>query len=84
MDVPVDFGAGVQLGVDGWEEAGGDVRGDGDVDELVEGECDEDFVDVKGERREAECGGDGAGEGGEEGGRREEWVEHGGGCEIGG
>ena len=45
---------------------------------MVEQECQEHFVDVEGEGGEREVGGDGAREGGEEGGGWEEGVEHGG------
>lgn len=79
MHVPVCLCARVERGVVCREELGGDVGREVRVDEVVEEECEEDFVDVEGEGREGEVGADGAGEGREEGGGCDEGVEHGGG-----
>ena len=46
MDVPVDAGARGQPGVGGGEEAAREPRGGVGVDEVVEEEGEEDFVDM--------------------------------------
>ena len=77
MHVPVDLCACVKGRVDGGEEASGEGWGSDMVDEEVEDEGEEDFVDVEGKGGEVERGGEGLDERDEEGGRRGEWVEHG-------
>ena len=59
MDVPVDACAGWEGVVVAWEELAGDVGGDDLFEECVEGEREEDFVDVEGEGGEVEGGGGG-------------------------
>ena len=60
------------------EQAAGDVGRAVAVDEVVEGEGEEELVDVQGEGAEVEKAGERGGECGEGGDRGEEWVEHGG------
>lgn len=77
MDIPVEFGAGVQERVGFGKEAGGEVGGEAGADEVVEGRCEEEFVDVEGEGGEGEEVGEGSGEGLEDGrGGEGEWVVH--------
>ncbi len=54
MHVPVDLCAPVELRVDGREEIAGYQRRDDGLDELVEEERGDQFVDVKGEGGEGE------------------------------
>lgn len=61
MRVPGDFGPGPQAGVDGGEKVGGEARGDGDVDGVVEEEGEEDLVGVLRESVQGETGGEGLG-----------------------
>lgn len=49
MDVPVDFCALVEFGVDFWEEEGREGGGDDEEDCVVDEEGREDVVDVEGE-----------------------------------
>lgn len=62
VDIPVDACASIEGGVGGREESPGEPWREDDVDEVVEEEGENDFVDVEGERREGECGCDGLGE----------------------
>lgn len=58
MDVPVELVAAVEGGVDLGEENGRDPGGEDGLDELVEGEEEEDFVDVVGEQGKGETVGE--------------------------
>ena len=76
MDVPIQFRARVEVGVDGREEPGGDPGRADVVDEMIEEECRQHLVCVERERRQVEERRDRLDEGGEEGRRCEEWVQH--------
>ena len=49
MDVPVDARARVEVRVGLWTQAAAEVGGDDDIDEAVEGEGEDDLVDMYGE-----------------------------------
>lgn len=51
MDIPVQLGAGIQLGVRLREQNRGEPWREERVDELVEGEGEENFMNVLGEGR---------------------------------
>lgn len=55
MDVPVQTGALVKLGIDGREETSRDPGGDGGEEELVEGKGEDYLVDVEGEGGKRGC-----------------------------
>ena len=76
MHVPVLLCARVQRAVVGGEQLGGDPGREVAVGEVVEEEGEEDFVDVEGEGREGKEGGERAAEAAEEGGGREEGIQH--------
>ena len=59
MGVPVRLGPRRELGVDFWEQAHREARGDDGVDEVVDAKCGQDFVDVEREGAEGEGFGDG-------------------------
>lgn len=77
VHVPVQLRARRQRGVGGGEEPPREEGREVGVDAVVEEEGGEDLVRVQRERGQAEEVGDGLREGGEEGGRGEEGVEHG-------
>ena len=78
MDVPIDFRLWGEGGIGAGEEVRGEARGDDVVDEVVEGERDDDFVSVQGEGAEGEGGGEGLGGLGYAGWRCRKGVPHGG------
>ena len=77
MDVPVEFIAAVERGVDLREEDVREPGGEHGLDELVEAEEEEDFVDVVGEHGEGETVCERRDKGLEPFWRRGDRVEHG-------
>lgn len=61
MGVPASLGPRGQFGVGGGEDARREAGGHNGVDEMVEAECGQDLVDVKGEGAEGESVGEGLG-----------------------
>lgn len=54
MRVPTDFCSGRKPGVSSREQIGGEAGGEVGVDEVIDAECREDFVDVKWESAKGE------------------------------
>lgn len=54
MGVPTDLFSGGKLWVSSRKQIGGEARGEVGVDEVVDAECRENFVDVKGKSTKGE------------------------------
>lgn len=52
MDVPVQAGPLLEIGIDAGEESAREERGEEGVDGLIEDEGDDDLMNVRGESRE--------------------------------
>lgn len=70
MDVPIQFCAGVEGGIDAREELAGEVRGEVAADEVVAEGGEEEFVNVEREGGEGEGVGERCRQTGEQCGRR--------------